>query len=75
MGAFVDLADAIEVQLGVDLGGRNRLVAKQLLDDSKVGSALKKVNGIRVAQRMWANHSLDAGGPTRLRQSRKYGLP
>jgi NADH dehydrogenase len=48
----VDLAEAVHGDQRVDLGGRDRRVAEQFLDDADVGAAVEHVRGERVAQRV-----------------------
>ena len=50
MGAVVDAAQAAAVDVAVDLGGRERAVAEQLLDHAQVGAALEQVGRERVAK-------------------------
>ena len=40
------------VHVGVDLGGRDIGMSKQLLDDAKVGSAAEKMGGEAVAEKV-----------------------
>ena len=50
VGAVVDLAEALAVDVAVDLRRRERRVAEQLLDRAQVGAALEQVRRERVPQ-------------------------
>ena len=43
MGEVIDLPQALGVDMAVDLSGRERGVAEQLLDRPQVGAALEKM--------------------------------
>src|SRR3954453_10420634 len=62
MGGSVRVAKAGRIDASVDLGGRDRGVAEQLLDRAQVGAALEQVRGEAVAQGVWG----DTGGQRRL---------
>ncbi len=65
MGRRVHLAEPVHRDQGVDLGGRDRRVTKQFLDDADVGAAVEHVGGERVAQRvrghLWQAGALGGG--------------
>ena len=50
MGAVVDAAEALRVDVAVDLRRRERAVAEELLDRAQVGAALEQVRRERVPQ-------------------------
>ena len=52
VGAVVDTAEALRVDVAVDLRRREGRVAEQLLDHAQVGAALEQVRRERVAQPM-----------------------
>src|SRR6476469_9524383 len=56
MGRVVDPAQALAVDVGVDLGRRQRAVTEQLLDRAEVGAALEQVRGERVPEPVWVPH-------------------
>ena len=50
MGRFVDGAEPVAGDVGVDLGGREICVAEELLHCSEVGSAFEQVGSVRVPE-------------------------
>ena len=50
MGEVIDLPETFRVDMAVDLRGRERRVAEQLLDRAQVGAALEQVRRERVPQ-------------------------
>jgi Uncharacterized conserved protein (COG2071) len=50
VGVVIDLAETLGVDVAVDLRGRERGVAEELLDRAKVGAALEQVRGEGVAE-------------------------
>ena len=60
MGAVERLAQRPVAEVRVDLGGRDRGVAEQLLHDPQVGALLEQVRGERVAQHVRRDGLLDA---------------
>src|SRR3954452_22288473 len=61
MGGSVRVAQACRVDASVDLGGRDRGVAEQLLDRAQVGAAFEQVRGEAVAQGV-RRHAGSQGG-------------
>ena len=59
--ADVEAVEAAGVDVAVDLGGRERGVAEQLLDRAQVGAALEQVRRERVAERMGADIAAQTG--------------
>jgi hypothetical protein len=49
MGAAVDLKETLGVDSGIDLCGRERRVAKQLLDRAQIAAAGEEMRGKRMA--------------------------
>ena len=56
------VAEAVGVDVGVDLGGAYALVAEHALDDAQVGAVLEQVGGEGVAEGVGADVLLDACG-------------
>ena len=52
MGEVIDLPETFGVHMAIDLRGRERGVAEQLLDRPQVGAAFEQVRRERVAQAM-----------------------
>ena len=50
MRAIVDAPQPASIHVAVDLGGRERRVAEELLDHAQVGASLEQVRRERVAQ-------------------------
>ena len=74
VGGGEDLAQVVDGDQRVDLGGGHRRVAEQLLDDADVGAAVEQVGGEGVPQRVRrdvAGHPGPLGG---LDQHRPGGL-
>ena len=65
MGGRVDLAQPVDGDQRVDLGGGHRGVAEQFLDDPDVGAAVEQVGGERVAQRVRGDLGQARPGPPR----------
>ena len=63
MGAAVHVEQPLLRHLRVALGGADRHVAEQLLDDAQVGAVIEQVGGARVAQHVW--RQLHRSRPTR----------
>src|SRR6476469_8464891 len=61
MAGRVDLAEPVDGHQGVDLRGRHRGVAEQLLDDADVGSAVEQVRRERVPQGVRGDVGHDPG--------------
>src|SRR5207249_5137924 len=53
MGSVVHAAEALRVDVRVDLRGRERAVAEELLDRPEVGAALEQMGRERVAETVW----------------------
>ncbi len=49
-GVFLDLLEAVGVDVGVDLGGGDVGVSEEFLDDAEVGAAGEEVGGEGVAE-------------------------
>lgn len=59
---FMDFAEVVVGDVGVDLGGRDVGVAEEGLDGAKVGAVHKEVGGEGVAQGVGGDVFGDAGG-------------
>ena len=75
MSASVDLSDPLAGQVGVELGRADTRMSEQLLNDPQVGSALEQMGRERVAERVRADPSAEAGGPGRRPDDRERLLP
>lgn len=53
------LAERLAVDMRIDLGSRDFLVAEHLLDGPQVGAAFQQVRGKRMAEGMWADPFMD----------------
>lgn len=49
------------VDVGIDLGGEDGLVAEHLLDNAEIGAVLNEVGGKGVAESVWRDFLGDAG--------------
>ena len=61
MGFGVDGFELLDADLGVNARRFELLVAKELLDEADVGSALEHVGGAGVAQKMAASGAAEVG--------------
>lgn len=62
MEFFVDGAEAVLVDVGVDLGGGDVGMAKHFLDNAKIGAVIEEVSGEAVAELVGMNLLGDASG-------------
>ena len=60
VGKVVDALEALHVDVGVDLGRRDRSVPEHLLDDAYVGAATDEVGGEAVPEGVGRNSSGEA---------------
>ncbi len=63
MGGIVDGPQPFRRHFGIDLGGRDRGVAKQFLDHPDVRTMVKHVRGAAVAQHVGCQLSVQTGAP------------
>ena len=62
MEFFVDGAEAVLVDVGVDLGGGDVGMAEHILDDSEVGAVVEEVGGEAVAELVGMDFLGEASG-------------
>jgi hypothetical protein len=75
VGGGEDLAEVVDGDERVDLRGRHRGVAEELLHDTDVRPAVEEVGGERVPQRVRRHRRRHAGSLGRLDQDRPRALP
>ncbi len=62
MKFFMDIFESVLVNMGVDLGGSNIAVAEHHLHGAQVGAVVEQMGGKRMADHMWGDAFVDAGG-------------